>query len=39
MLKSAVEEIKAGGKGDGDEDITVEILFSKAMIFNPLFYF
>jgi transcription-repair coupling factor len=37
MLKAAVEEIKAGGKGRADEDINVEILLPvEAMI--PTFY-
>ncbi len=37
MLKSAVEEIKAGGRGDRDEDLSVEILLPvEAMI--PTFY-
>ena len=37
MLKAAVEEIKAGGKGGADEDINVEILLPvEAMI--PTFY-
>ncbi|MBU0458302.1 transcription-repair coupling factor [Patescibacteria group bacterium] len=37
MLKAAVEEMKAGGKGRADEDISVEILLPvEAMI--PTFY-